>query len=419
MRRLYLQIYLALLGVVILFGVLASLLWVVAHDDPAEQRTLEGIASVVSELLPAADQPRAELQRELASLADRLAASFALYGADGQLQAAAGQALPVPDVGSRESGWMHVHGRRGPPAWGLRLPDGRWLVGRPERPHRQPGLALLAIALVAGAAGLGAYPIARRLTRRLERLQSQVDELGAGDLSARVDVAGKDEVAELALSFNRAAGRIEKLVTSQRDLLASASHELRSPLTRIRVAIELLAGDDRPELRDEVSRDIAELDELIGELLLASRLDSAPELARSEDVDLLAVVAEEAARAGAAVRGEAVSLRGDTRMLRRLARNLIENAARYASGSQIEVSLVPREEGVRLRVEDRGPGVPEAERERVFEPFYRSPGMAETGEGAGLGLALVRQIARHHGGDARCLPRDGGGTCFEVDLASG
>ena len=418
MRRLYVQIYLALLGVVLMFGVLASLLWLLGRDDPEEQRMLEGIASVVSELLPPADRPRAELQREIASLGERLMASFALYGADGQLQASVGRALPVPDTSSRQGGRMNAHARRGPPAWSLRLPDGRWLVGRPTRSGSRPVLSLLAIALVAGGAALGAYPIARRLTRRLERLQSQVDELGAGDLRARVDVVGKDEVAELARSFNRAAERIERLVTSQRDLLASASHELRSPLARIRVAIELLAADDRPELRDGVSRDIAELDELIGELLLASRLDSALELVRCEDVDLLAVVAEEAARAGAEVRGEPVSLRGDARMLRRLVRNLIENARRYASGSQIEVSLAPRDGGVCLRVEDRGPGVPIAERERVFEPFYRLPGAAESGEGAGLGLALVRQIARHHGGDARCLPREGGGTCFEVDLAS-
>ena len=104
--------------------------------------------------------------------------------------------------------------------------------------------------MLAGAIGIGAYPVVRRLTRRLERLQARVDALGEGDLSARVDVEGTDEVAVLARSFNRAAERVEALVNAQRSTLASASHELRSPLARIRVALELLQGDERPELRE-------------------------------------------------------------------------------------------------------------------------------------------------------------------------
>jgi signal transduction histidine kinase len=134
----------------------------------------------------------------------------------------------------------------------------------------------------------------RRLTRRWSALRLGVEGSGAGDLRARVPVEGRDEVAALATSFNRAADRIEALVGAQRTLLASASHELRSPLARIRVALELM-GAERPDLRDRVARDIAELDELIGELLLASRLQTVEELDRREDVDLLGLVAEEAA----------------------------------------------------------------------------------------------------------------------------
>jgi signal transduction histidine kinase len=106
-------------------------------------------------------------------------------------------------------------------------------------------------------------------------------------------------------------------------------------------------------------------------------------------------------------------------MLRRLMRNLLENAQRYAAGSTIEASVGPSPNGIRLSVADRGPGVPEEERERIFEPFYRSTRLREPSDtGVGLGLALVRQIARHHGGDVRCVARQGGGTCFEVDLPS-
>ncbi len=112
------------------------------------------------------------------------------------------------------------------------------------------------------------------------------------------------------------------------------------------------------------------------------------------------------------------SLDGNARLLRRMLRNLLENARRYATeaDSPVEVELAGDAQVLIVRVCDRGPGVAEAERERIFEPFYRPGGMRETGEGAGLGLALVRQIAELHQGSARCYPRDGGGSCFEIRL---
>lgn len=308
-----------------------------------------------------------------------------------------------------------MHGR-GSPLGVLRLPDGRWLVARHPHTPGGPahGLGLLAILGILGiAVAIGAYPVTRRLTRRLERLKSGVDALGGGSLGARVRVEGKDEVADLARSFNRAADRIESLVGAQRTLLASASHELRSPLARIRVALELMSAD-RPDLRERVADDVAELDALIGELLLASRLQSVEELEHPEEVDLLGLAAEEAARCGAEAGGQPVTVRGDPRLLRRLVRNLLENAVRHG-GAPVEAQVDEVGGRARLRVCDRGPGVPESERERIFAPFYRPAGAAADG-GSGLGLALVRQIARRHGGDARCLPRDGGGSCFEVDL---
>jgi signal transduction histidine kinase len=420
MRRLYLHIYLTFLGILVLFVGLVSIPSLLSPTDSQERRVLvDGLGAVLGEWLPGPDRPLDELQAAVERLGQLLPVHLTVREADGTLLAAVGEPLPAAPPGWTPAGGRmrsHVAG----PTVALSLPDGRRVVVHWLRPRRPFGV-LVAVGLLAVAIGVGAYPVVRRLTRRLERLHARVEALGAGDLTARVEVEGRDEVANLARSFNHAADRIERLVNAQRTMLAGASHELRSPLARMRMAIELLAGADRPELRARLSQDIAELDALIGELLLASRLDALEQLERPEDVDLLALLAEEGARTGAEVSGEAVCLQGDARLLRRLMRNLLENAQRYAAGSPVEASVVPLPPtGACLRVADRGPGVPEAERERIFEPFYRPTGLRERGDGGvGLGLALVRQIARHHGGEVRCVPRAGGGTCFEVDLRTG
>jgi signal transduction histidine kinase len=411
MRRLSVQIYLTVVGTLLLLGFLTSLAWWLIPSARSDARPFEAVGTVLGEVLPGSERSTEELEAALQRLGRKLSAELTVRSADGELLAAFGEPLPAPSPRRSRSGFSPA---RGGPTAAFRLPDGRWLMARYPR---GPGSHLGILAILAAAIALGAYPVVRRLTGRLERLQQRVDALGAGDFSARVEVEGKDEVASLARSFNQAAERIEGLVRAQRGVLASASHELRSPLARLRVAIELLGGEERPELRSRIAKDISELDELIGELLLMSRLDAVPELTHSEEVDLLALVAEEASRSEATVSGEPVRIVGDPRLLRRALRNLLENGRRYAAGSAVEVSVERLgEKGARVVVADRGPGVPEPERERIFEPFYRSPGLASAGEGVGLGLALVRQIARHHRGEARCREREGGGTRFELTL---
>jgi signal transduction histidine kinase len=182
------------------------------------------------------------------------------------------------------------------------------------------------------------------------------------------------------------------------------------------MGLELANLDARPQLRTQIAQDIAELDELIEELLSASRLEAAARAPAGTPVELLALLAEEAARVGAECAGEPAVLDGDTRLLRRMLRNLLENARRYAGDAAVEARVERLAGRLRIVVEDRGPGIPASERERIFEPFYRPAGSAESGRGAGLGLALVRRIAHHHGGEVRYVPRDGGGARFEVDL---
>jgi signal transduction histidine kinase len=412
--RLFLQIYLGFVAIALVF----SLAWVAAHWLSAGERVappfVKAFIGRFAEELPAADLPRAVLQERLDALADEYAVDITVWAGTGELTAWAGRRLeggaPTPP-----SGETVRFGRHGV---SLSLPDGRRVGIRPRMQHRPRGGPIVPLLLMNAVIALVAWPVSRRMARRLERLRIAVDELGSGDLSARVPVEGRDEIADVARSFNRAAERIEGLVGAQRRVLASASHELRSPLARLRMAVELLSGGVRTELRDDAERDIEELDALIGDVLAAARLEAGQAPRGGEALALLDLVRVEAGRVGATVEGEPVTLHAEPRMLRSLLRNLLENAARHGGGPvDVAVGPLPTGEGARIRVDDRGPGIPERERERIFEPFYRPEGHSEGRDGGvGLGLALVREIARHHGGDAHCFAREGGGTRFEVDL---
>ncbi|HEX5356138.1 MAG TPA: HAMP domain-containing sensor histidine kinase [Aquabacterium sp.] len=295
-----------------------------------------------------------------------------------------------------------------------------WMLPNSQA-HGVPAL-ILSLILLFVAVAVGAWPVANRLTRRLQALRTGVEAFGAGELAHRVAVEGKDEVAALAGSFNEAAQRIEDLVTSNRNLLANASHELRSPLARLKMAVSIM-GDMPPDraaqLKEEIHQDIRELDALVEEVLLASRLDARPQIERGP-VDLLGLVTEEALRVDAEVLADDGAQRqspyqGDDRLLRRAVRNLLENARRYG-GPQIQLELAYGAKDIEIRVCDRGPGVPDEQRDRIFEPFYRLPGHAEHAGGVGLGLSLVRQIAQRHGGQVRCEAREGGGSRFIITL---
>ena len=303
--------------------------------------------------------------------------------------------------------------RREEPFWGGWLPFG-------PRPSGQALITLLVLLFLAVA--VSAYPVVRRLTRRLENLKRGVEQFGAGNLKHRVKDAGRDEVAALAGSFNRAAEQIEALLRSHQSLLANASHELRSPLARLKMAFAMLdeAGPaQRARLQQEIHTNIGELDALVEEVLLASRLEAGGQAPAPEPVDLLGLAAEEAARTGALVEPQAglqdFKALGEERLLRRALRNLLENARRYG-GEQVLVQLLRQGQGWELRVCDRGPGVPAEMRERIFEPFFRLPGHAEQAGGVGLGLSLVKQIAQRHRGEVRCEAREGGGSCFVLSL---
>jgi signal transduction histidine kinase len=412
-QRLYLQFYATILLVLAVFVGAAAITWKLTEDETPQY--FEIAAELTGALLPDQDAPQAEAQKALDALNRKLRFDLALYRPDGAMIAMVGRQPPTRfDPRRARTGWRRSPGG---PTFTLQLPDGRWLVARQVHERPSPilwvvgGLGLLAIAIA-----VGAYPVVRRLGSRLERLKEGVEELGGGNLGTRVKVEGRDEVAALAESFNRSAQRIEELMAAHRLLLANCSHELRTPLTRIGVAVSLLGDGADARTRESLRQDIAELDQLIEEILLSSRLEAVSGLERNEPVDLLALAAEEAAHYDVEADGTPVTVSGDRLLLRRLVRNLLENARRHGGTGAVSIAVFAEGGRAVLEVSDHGPGVPPDERERIFEPFYRLMRSAETGRGSGLGLALVRQIARRHGGEAVCLAAEGGGSRFRIDL---
>jgi signal transduction histidine kinase len=409
MRRLYLQVYFTIVASLVLVVITAGLLWHFSTSFPPFGQQFEVAGEIIAELVPPVEASPQAQQEAIERLAERIGTDLALFSRTNELLASAGQPLPAPGRSGRTGGWLRTAGG---PAVAIPLPDGRRLVARIPSRKRPSALMLAAfLGAIALVVALGARPVVRRLTGRLERLQRGVESLGAGDLRARVKVEGRDEVARLAQSFNQAAARIESLVDAHKMLLANASHELRTPLTRIRLGLELAGGS--PERKVELEKDIAELDQLVDEILLVSRLDATEQLDIRENVDLTALAAEECARYDdCTVEARPVTVHGDPALLRRMIRNLVSNAQLHGQ-PPIEVTVDRQDDQAILRVTDHGPVISESARERLFSMFYRIPGRSGP-KGSGLGLALVKQIARRHGGDV--VYDAARGSCFTVTL---
>ncbi|MFT3926255.1 MAG: HAMP domain-containing sensor histidine kinase [Myxococcales bacterium] len=417
--RLQWQIFTALaltgalcVGLAVLIG---SLIW---EDRGAVPRFVQGLGSIIVSDLPKDD--RMLYEQTLKQRAEQLDASISVWDERGTPIASSGRQLKRRDLNGKRG----VYDYSQHTLW-ITLDQGGTLALAINHPPDRPGFFRMALSVLFAAILFGSYIAARWITRRLKVLEEGVTKFGEGDLEARVTLPGGDEISRLADAFNNSSTRIAGLVTQQRRLLQSASHELRSPLARLGMALELLSEPEqepgqRERLRADAARDIEELDQLIGDLLLSGRLADSGLPKDFVPVSMAPLLREEAVRVGAALElddtSEVYSVAGNPRMLRSLIRNLLENARRHGQ-TPIRTALRRERPGeLVLTVDDSGAGVAEAEREKIFEPFYRPKGHRETQDGGvGLGLFLVKSLVEHHGGQVRyvALPQ---GSRFEVRL---
>ena len=291
----------------------------------------------------------------------------------------------------------------------------------PPRPVTDdvPTRALVWSGALAISLSIAAFLFTRYLARPLRELNAAVERVGRGETPSPLPETGPSELVALNRGFNRMIANLRQLEQDRAVLLAGVSHDLRTPLARLRLGLEMGTQDAR--LKEGMTDDIAEMDRVIGQFLDFARGDEAVALERADPNAIVAASVERHARAGRDVRFApgvvpAVPLRPTA--FARLVNNLVDNALAYGA-PPVEVTTAAAGGGFVLDVADRGPGIPPAEVARLKQPFTRASAARTSGPGvagAGLGLAIVDRVARLHGGSFDMLPRDGGGTVARVTL---
>jgi two-component system OmpR family sensor kinase len=301
---------------------------------------------------------------------------------------------------------------------GVRQPDGRWLVVKPKPTFRwdawQTRLILtflLSILIIAPLAWL----LARRLAAPIAAFAGAADRLGRDPRAAPLEMSGSAEIVAAAHAFNQMQERLRRYVDDRTAMVGAIAHDLRTPLTRLKFRIEAAPED----LKAKLAVDIDQMEAMIAATMgFVSDATRPRERTRLELASLVESIVDEMAETGAAAtvdRTEKLVVEGDPIALRRLVANLVENALKYGGAARARVYA--SEGDAVIEVDDDGPGIPEHERERVFEPFFRGePSRNRETGGIGLGLAVVRSVARAHGGDAELINRQGGGLTARVRL---
>jgi two-component system sensor histidine kinase CpxA len=307
--------------------------------------------------------------------------------------------------------WNQPIPNQGSFLFGSRTPDGRYTLIVNAKMSFTPWIVLLFQGLILLTVAVLCWPLAFHIGSPLRSLARVVERFGQGELTTRAQLTRKDEIGNLARSFDRMADRIETLLTAERRLLQDVSHELRSPLARLSFATELVATEpDRDKAIQRIRKEVSRLSLLVGSLLEMTRAEGDPAAAQRRQFlldeimrDLVEDCTVEATARGcriAYVSGRNVHLTGDPELIRRAAENVLRNAIRYSpEGAAVEVGVGIDGGFAQLRIADEGPGVPEADLTRIFEPFYRvdDSRTAATG-GVGLGLAIAMRAVRLHNG---------------------
>ena len=304
-----------------------------------------------------------------------------------------------------------------PFAAALKRPDGRWSVIEPPHPLLSAwhirmlatfGTSALIVILIAWFA-------ARRLARPIHAFAGAAERLGADPQAPPLTFQGPAEVRTAVAAFNEMQDKLRRYVSDRTLMIASIAHDLRTPLTRLRFRIEAAP----PEIRDKVSADIEQMDGMISAALAYARGETRnSERTRLDLTALVSSLVDDMKETGADVAFEGAApivVQGDALGLKRLLANLIDNAVKFGGGAR--VSLASADGKALVRIDDDGPGLPHAELERVFDPFYRPDAARGAASGGfGLGLATARTIARAHGGDVTLSNRPGGGLRAEASL---
>jgi two-component system OmpR family sensor kinase len=324
----------------------------------------------------------------------------------------------VRDQMARDGGEVEEHFLVGPFDVGVEQSDGRWLVARPDHGiGLDPWQRRIVLLFVISALAMTpiAFVFARRLSAPIRLFTNAAERLGRDPRAPPLSVKGSAEITVAVRAFNDMQERLRRYVEDRTAMVGAIAHDLRTPLTRLRFRIENVPED----VRVKMSADIDQMEAMISAALTFVR-DATRDGERTplELSSLLETVCDEMAETGAETeveRGEKVVLHGDPIALRRLFTNLLENAVKF--GGRARARVFREGESAIVEIEDDGPGIPPEDAERVFEPFYRrEPSRSRQTGGIGLGLAVVRSVARGHGGDVILLNRGGGGLTARVQL---
>jgi len=302
-----------------------------------------------------------------------------------------------------------------------RLQDGAWLNILTRTPQFQPiwrSRFLLAFLVIAAGIALLSIWVVRQSTEPLALLAGAAERLGRNVNAPDLPENGPGEVQKAARAFNQMKHRLRRLITDRTRILAAISHDLRTPITRLRLRAEFVEDDEQ---RGKMLDDLAQMESMISATLAFARLDSSDEKVQSLDLaGLIYTVCDDAAELGRNVSYEGpdhAPLSGRAIALRRVLENLVDNAVKYGNSAVVRLEVAINHDNYLIYVDDEGPGIPEEMMGQVFEPFHRieSSRNRETG-GVGLGLAVVRSIIQGHGGNVTLANRPEGGLRVTVEL---